>query len=94
MISEIGSNFWICPNDGKSGRALGTPCSIYGYKRSGYVWLSTGCSATRLVLQTREDCKPNDRKEALIPSFTCYTVIDSFVKSLSCFATRIILKKK
>lgn len=58
MLSEIGSNFWICQNDGKSGRVLGTPCSIYGYKGSDYVWLSTGRSATRLVLQMINECNP------------------------------------
>ena len=79
MLTEIGSNFWISPNDGNIGRALGTPCSIFGYNGSDYAWLSTGRSATRLVLQTIEERNPNVRKVALIPSFTCYTVIDPFI---------------
>lgn len=79
MLSEIGSNFWINPNDGKSGRTLGTPYSSFGYKGSDYVWMSTGRSATRLVLQTIEERNPNVRKVVLIPPFTCYTVIDPFV---------------
>ena len=79
MLNEIGSNFWISPNDGKSGRTLGTPCSTFGYKGSDYVWLSTGRSATRLVLQTIEERNPNVKKVALIPPFTCYTVIDPFI---------------
>ena len=79
MLNEIGSNFWISPNDGNNGRTLGTPCSIFGYKGSDYVWLSTGRSATRLVLQTIEERNPNVKKVALIPPFTCYTVIDPFI---------------
>lgn len=79
MLNEIGSNFWINPNDGKNGCTLGTPYSLFGYKGSDYVWLSTGRSATRLVLQTIEERNPNVKKVALIPSFTCYTVIDPFI---------------
>lgn len=79
MLSEIGSNFWINPNEKLSGRTLGTPYSLFGYEGSDYVWLSTGRSATRLVLQTIEERNPNVRKVALIPSFTCYTVIDPFI---------------
>ena len=79
MLSEIGSNFWMSPNDGRSSRTLGTPCSIFGYKGSDYAWLSTGRSATRLVLQTIEERNPDVKKVALIPPFTCYTVIDPFI---------------
>lgn len=79
MLSEIGSNFWINPNDGKNGCTLGTPYSLFGYRGSDYVWLSTGRSATRLVLQTIEERNPNVKKVALIPPFTCYTVIDPFI---------------
>ena len=79
MLSEIGSNFWINPNDSKSGRKLGTPYSLFGYRGSDYVWLSTGRSATRFVLQTIEERNPDVKKVALIPAFTCYTVIDPFI---------------
>lgn len=79
MLSEIGSNFWIGPNDGESGRILGTPYSLFGYKGGDYLWLSTGRSATRLVLQTIEERNPNVRKVALIPAFTCHTVIEPFI---------------
>lgn len=79
MLSEIGSNYWINPNEKLSGRTLGTPYSLFGYEGSDYVWLSTGRSATRLVLQTIEERNPHLRKVALIPPFTCYTVIDPFI---------------
>lgn len=78
MQREIGSNFWISPADGVKGLALGSPYG-FGCKESDYVWLSTGRSATRLVLHTIEERNPNIRKVALIPPFTCYTVIDPFI---------------
>ena len=78
MLSEIGSNFWISPADGVKGLAQGSPYG-FGCKGSDFVWLSTGRSATRLVLQTIEERNPNIGKIALIPPFTCHTVIEPFV---------------
>lgn len=78
MLSEIGSNFWIRPNDGKSGKHLDTPFQ-FGYLGNDYVWMSTGRSATRLVLQTIEERNPKCRKVALLPPFTCHTVFEPFL---------------
>lgn len=78
MLSEIGSNFWISPNEGKSGKPLGAPFQ-FGYQGSDYVWMSTGRSATRLVLQTIEERNPNCKKVALLPPFTCHTVFEPFM---------------
>ena len=78
MLSEIGSNFWISPNDGKEGKPAGTPFQ-FGYKGSDYVWMSTGRSATRLVLQTIEVRNPECKKVALLPPFTCHTVFEPFM---------------
>lgn len=78
MLSEIGSNFWIGPGEGKGSKPLGTPYQ-YGYHGSDYVWMSTGRSATKLVLQTIEDRNPSCKKVALLPSFTCHTVFEPFM---------------
>lgn len=78
MLSEIGSNFWISPEDGKGAKPLGAPFQ-YGYQGSDYVWMSTGRSATRLVLQTIEERNPKCKKIALLPPFTCHTVFEPFV---------------
>lgn len=78
MFSEIGSNFWISPNEGKSGKPLGTPFQ-FGYQGNDYAWMSTGRSATRLVLQTIEERNPNCKKVALLPPFTCHTVFEPFM---------------
>jgi dTDP-4-amino-4,6-dideoxygalactose transaminase len=78
MLSEIGSNFWISPNEGKSGKPLGAPFQ-FGYNGSDYVWMSTGRSATRLVLQTIEERNLKYKKVALLPPFTCHTVFEPFM---------------
>lgn len=78
MLSEIGSNFWISPNDGKGGRPLGDPFQ-FGYHGSDYVWMSTGRSATRFVLRTIEERNPDIKKVALLPPFTCHTVFEPFI---------------
>ena len=78
MLSEIGSNFWISPNEGKSGNPLYPPFE-FGYKGNDYVWMSTGRSATRFVLQTIEERNSDIKKVALLPPFTCHTVFEPFV---------------
>ena len=78
MLSEIGSNFWISPSEGKQGKPIGSPLQ-FGYRGSDYVWMSTGRSATSLVLQTIEKRNPECNKVALLPSFTCHTVFEPFI---------------
>lgn len=78
MLSEIGSNFWISPNEGSVGKSLGSPFQ-FGYHGSDYVWTSTGRSATRLVLQTIQERNSNVKKVALLPPFTCHTVFEPFM---------------
>lgn len=78
MHSEIGSNFWISPNEGKGGKLLYPPFQ-FGYQGSDYVWMSTGRSATRLILQTIEERNPDIKKVVLLPPFTCHTVFEPFI---------------
>lgn len=78
MHSEIGSNFWISPNEGKGGKLLYPPFQ-FGYHGSDYVWMSTGRSATRLVLKTIEERNPDIKKVVLLPPFTCHTVFEPFI---------------
>lgn len=75
MISEIGSNFWINPEDLDKPKNLGSP-EQFGIRGSDYVWLSTGRSATALVLDTIEERNPDINKIAILPPFTCHTVIE------------------
>lgn len=78
MLSEIGSNFWISPNEVRGDKPLYPPYQ-FGYKGNDYVWLSTGRSATKLVLHTIEERNPNVNKVVLLPPFTCYTVYEPFL---------------
>lgn len=78
MLSEIGSNFWLSPKDILGKKTLDAPF-VFGHRGSDYVWLSTGRSATRLVLQTIEERYPDKGRVALLPSFTCHTVIEPFL---------------
>ena len=79
MLSEIGSNFWIAPEDIQVQAELHSPY-LFGYEGSDYAWLSTGRSATRFVLKTIEERNPEINKVALLPPFTCHTVIEPFVE--------------
>jgi len=79
MLSEIGSNFWLNPNAVLVDRPLGTP-EQFNCKGSDYVWLSTGRSAIKYVIETIEERKPGIKKVAVLPSFTCDTVFEPFLK--------------
>lgn len=79
MLSEIGSNFWISPEEVNGEPNLSTP-KKFGCDGSDYVWMSTGRSATRLVLQTILQRNPQMNRIALLPSFTCHTVIEPFLE--------------
>ena len=78
MLREIGSNFWIAPEECNKDGALSSP-SVFGCAGNDFVWMSTGRSATRLVLQSIEERNPDVSKVALIPAFTCHTVIEPFL---------------
>jgi len=78
MLSEIGSNFWINPNEALKDKPLGSP-EQFGCKGNDYVWLSTGRSAIRFAIKTIEERNPNLRKSAILPPFTCHTVIEPFL---------------
>lgn len=80
MQREIGSNFWLSPNEVYEDVSLGTP-GLFGCKGTDYVWLSTGRSAIRFVIETIEKRKPGLKRVAVLPSFTCNTVSEPFHKS-------------
>lgn len=80
MQREIGSNFWLNPDEKYTNTALGSP-QQFGCDGEDYVWLSTGRSAIRTVIQTMELKIPTVRKVAVLPSFTCETVIEPFPKA-------------
>lgn len=80
MLSEIGSNFWINPNEELKDLPLGTP-EQFGCKGNDYVWLSTGRSAISFAIKAIEERNPQLKKSAVLPPFTCHTVIEPFLNA-------------
>lgn len=61
MQSEIGSNFWLSPDDVIGSNVIPSP-DIFNCAGSDYVWLSTCRSAIELVIRTIEQRNPNVKK--------------------------------
>lgn len=80
MISEIGSNFWLNPNQQFAHADIGTP-KQFNCDGEDYVWLSTGRSAIKFVIKSIEERDPDIKKVAVLPSFTCDTVFEPFNKA-------------
>ena len=80
MLSEIGSNFWLNPKEVLDAKPLGTP-EQFNCKGRDYSWLSTGRSAIQFVINAIEKRNPQIKKVAVLPSFTCDTVFEPFLKS-------------
>ena len=79
MVSEVGSFFWVTPKDLEGETSLDVNTNQFGCSGNDYVWLSTGRSAISYVLQDIENRNPSVRKVAVLPSFTCQTVIEPFL---------------
>ena len=73
MLSEIGSNFWL-PQGEKT--EAGINGSLFNTAFEDKVFTSSGRGAISLVL---EEQKANSNR-ALLPSFTCESVIEPFVR--------------
>ena len=80
MQSEIGSNFWLSPDDVIGSNVIPSP-DVFNCAGSDYVWLSTCRSAIELVIRTIEQRNPNVKKVVCLPAFTCHTVLEPFVKA-------------
>lgn len=79
MLSEIGSNFWLNPNQKYNNKNIGTP-QQFNCMGEDYAWLSTGRSAIEFAIRAIEERKPDLKKVAVLPSFTCDTVFEPFLK--------------
>lgn len=79
MQSEIGSNFWITPEELNGDPSIGINIKQFGCIGSDYTFLSTGRSAISYVLDTIELRNPDVKKVAVLPPFTCHTVIEPFL---------------
>lgn len=79
MQREIGSNFWISPEDIIANESSIPNPSSFNCTGEDHVWLSTCRSAITLVINTIEKRNPNINKTVLLPSFTCHTVYEPFM---------------
>lgn len=76
MLREIGSNFWLLPEDVENSNK-DNPESLSAWQGAvDSVWLSTCRSAIKLLLS---QCGVESRV-ALVPAYTCETVIAPFVE--------------
>ncbi|NLJ80290.1 MAG: hypothetical protein GX335_04625 [Firmicutes bacterium] len=75
MIKEIGSDFWLNRENIPYGKEV--PLNFLGLKYLDAVLLSTGRSAISYVL----DHIVSSKKTALLPPFTCYSVIEPFLNA-------------
>jgi dTDP-4-amino-4,6-dideoxygalactose transaminase len=79
MLPEIGSNFWLDPNDNYTFEAE-LSVAEFGYKGKDTALLSTGRAAENMVLDDVESRNPNINKVAIVPPYTCHTVLEPFYK--------------
>jgi len=80
MQNEIGSNFDLDPAIPLGNCDSELNITMFGLNGTDSVFLSTGRGAENLVLDTISERNSNIRKVALIPPFTCNTVIDPFIR--------------
>lgn len=73
MLSEIGSNFWLSPDAKKES---GIDVSIFNVSYEDSVFTSSGRGAVSLILSEQK----SHSRRALLPSFTCESVIEPFVR--------------
>ncbi|WP_165157805.1 GNAT family N-acetyltransferase [Parabacteroides sp. ZJ-118] len=82
MQKEIGSNFWLAPDETMPLEiASSLSPAVFGLGGNDYTWTSTGRSATSLVIRTIENRHPDINKTVCLSPFTCHTVFEPFVKA-------------
>ncbi|MDO5131374.1 MAG: hypothetical protein Q4D81_00135 [Eubacteriales bacterium] len=84
MMPEIGSSFWMDPAVGiraGTGEGNGSPLTLSGFGISGSdeVFLSTGRAAQGMALDEIRRRNPAAGRRALLPPFTCHTVVEPFL---------------
>lgn len=88
MLKEIGSNFWLDPNiDYNNQMDSSAGMRISGFEDS--VFLSTGRAAQSMVLKTISERNPQINKVAVIPGYTCETVVAPFERfgyKIKCYS--------
>lgn len=79
MLSEIGSNFWISPEQ-MNAPVSDIDIAMFSIHAADFVWLSSCRSAISLAIENIESRKPQHKKIAILPAYTCETVVEPFLK--------------
>ncbi len=79
MMKEIGSSFWLSPEKEYSAAAGVTP-EVFGVSGSDFAWLASGRSAIAYGIHHRLQQQAAGSKKALLPAYTCESVIEPFLK--------------
>jgi dTDP-4-amino-4,6-dideoxygalactose transaminase len=77
MIKEIGSNFWL-NTELSFNKKRTLDIQLFGLYGIDYVLLSSGRSAISFVLSDIDNFFLNTKKVAIVPAFTCDTVLQPF----------------
>lgn len=78
MLSEIGSNFWITPEQLTAPyRPLPHPSVLFSCPGTDFRWLTSCRQCIEYALEELENSKCE--KIALIPPYTCHTVVQPFL---------------
>ena len=78
-MREIGSNFWLSPEDANA-ENKDISLKTLGIEGNDEAFFSTGRAAQSFVLDEIEKDNPDIGRIALIPPYTCHTVIEPFLK--------------
>lgn len=80
MLKEIGSNFWINPEELKTDSKEINP-AVFGFKDIEFIWTSSCRGAISLALDDIKLKKNNSKKIVLLPEYCCETIIEPFSKN-------------
>ena len=78
MLSEIGSSFWVDPKKEYTQKCNLSP-ETFGMRGNDFAFLSTGRSSIGVALDYIKEQTTN--KVALLPAYTCESVIEPFTKN-------------
>lgn len=79
MFQEIGSNFWVNKNEKLDYYNGNLTLDFLEFNFADKAFLSTGRSAISFVLENINT--PHNERIALLPPFTCHTVIEPFIEA-------------
>lgn len=83
LMKEVGSSFWASPSDLEDTRTVEAtlPQDYFNINGVDSCWTSTGRSAIELVIENALSKNKNLKKVAVLPTFSCESVYESFFRN-------------